>query len=380
MLKFKRILSALMAVCLMFSVLPMVSLATDTSSLHTCEVPEGYHLFTDLPTEENPATTDDIYWGAAFDGVFHGMTGSGFSSGAIATSTDVAVQNKIAIVYGGVDETYGTYYYLTYTLPDGTAYTFAYSGGYFSQNKLTDGLPSGGWAAKHKLFYDAEQHIFYHRPSADMTVMKALKISASSFKFFTDTVAKVLADGTYPVRLYTTCTSDNVAGKNDTHQWSGSCKYDGCDTKFDYKERINIVDPDGYHQFDISKLPAKEGESVSNLYLGAAFENNGAFYGMSSTASSNAYLTSALLAEQSTITIHYGGNDATYGDYYYVEFTLVSGVSYALAYASGYFSQNMIQDDGLPSGGWAAKHKMFFDTDYQFFYHRPSNDMTVMKG
>lgn len=380
MLKFKRILSALMAVCLIFSVLPMVSLATDTSTLHNCEVPEGYHLFTDLPTAENPATTDDIYWGAAFDGVFHGMTGSSFSSGAVATSTDVAAQNKIAIVYGGVDETYGTYYYLTYTLPDGTAYTFAYSGGYFSQNKLTDGLPSGGWAAKHKLFYNAEQHIFFHRPSADMTVMKALKISASSFKFFTDTVAKVLADGTYPVRLYTTCTSDNVAGKNDTHQWSGSCKYDGCDTKFDYKERINIVDPDGYHQFDISKLPAKEGESVSNLYLGAAFEADGAFYGMSSTASSNAYLTSALLAEQSTITIHYGGNDATYGDYYYVEFTLASGVSYALAYASGYFSQNKIQDDGLPSGGWAAKHKMFFDTDYQFFYHRPSNDMTVMKG
>lgn len=380
MLKFKRILSALMAVCLIFSVLPMVSLATDTSALHNCEVPEGYHLFTDLPTAENPATTDDIYWGAAFNGVFHGMNGSSFSSGSTTTSTDVAVQNKIAILYGGVDETYGTYYYLTYTLPDGTAYTFAYSGGYFSQNKLTDGLPSGGWAAKHKLFYDAEQHIFFHRPSADMTVMKALKISASSFKFFTDTAAKVLAAGTYPVRLYTTCTSDNVAGKNDTHQWSGSCKYDGCDTKFDYKERINIVDPDGYHQFDISKLPAKEGESVSNLYLGAAFEADGVFYGMSSTASSNAYPTATELAEQCQITIYYGGKDATYGDYYYVEFTMASGTSYALAYAGGYFTQNKIQDDGLPSGGWAAKHKMFFDSDYQFFYHRPSNDMTVMKG
>lgn len=379
MMKFKKILSALMAVCLLLSVLPTVSLATDTSALHNYTAAEGYHLFTDLPTAEAPATTADIYWGAAFDGVFHGMSGASFSSGATTTSTDVTAQNKIAIIYGGEDETYGTYYYLTYTCPDGTAYTFAYSGGYFSQNMLTDGLPSGGWAAKHKLFYNAEQHIFFHRPSADMTVMKALKISASSFKFFTDTVAKVLADGTYPVRLYTTCTSDNVAGKNDTHQWSGSCKYDGCDTKFDYKERINIVDPDGYHQFDMTNLPT-EGHSVTNLYLGAAFEANGAFYGMSSTASSNAYPTSAVLAEQCTLTVHYGGNDATYGDYYYVEFKLPSGVSYALAYASGYFTQNKIQDDGLPSGGWAAKHRMFFDADYEFFYHRPSADMTVMKG
>ncbi len=378
MMKFKRILSALLAACLMVSVLPMVSLAVDTSTLHNYNALEGYHLFTDLPTAEIPATTADIYWGAPFGDVFHGMTGSGFSSGAVATSTNVAEQNKIAILYGGVDETYGTYYYLTYTLPDGTAYTFAYSGGYFSQNKLTDGLPSGGWAAKHKLFYDAEQHIFYHRPSADMTVMKALKISATSFKFFTDTVAKVLASGTYPVRLYTTCTSDNVAGKNDTHQWSGSCKYDGCDTKFDYKERIDIVDPDGYHAFDISKLPT-EGNSVKDLYLGAAFEANGTFYGMSGTASGNAYPTSSELAAQSKLTIHYGGKDDTYGDYYYVEFTLADGNSYALAYASGYFSQNKLTD-GLPSGGWAAKHKMFFDTDYQFFYHRPSADMTVMKG
>ena len=374
MLKFKRILSALLAVCLMVSVLPMVSHATDTSALHNCEVPEGYHLFTGLPTAEDPVTTETLYMGNAFNGVFYGMNGT-FSSGSTTTSADVAAQSTITIHYGGNDETYGDYYYLSFTQASGTAYAFAYAGGYFSQNKLTDGLPSGGWAAKHKMFYDAEEHIFYHRPSADMTVMKALKISSSSFKFFTDTVAKVLLDGAFPVRVYEPCSSDNVAGKNDTHQWSGSCS---CGYKFDYKERIDIVDPNGYHPFDITKLPT-EGNSVAGLYLGAAFEDNGTFYGMSSTASSNAYPTSTELAGQCTITIHYGGNDATYGDYYYVEFTLSSGVSYALAYAGGYFTQNKLTD-GLPSGGWAAKHKMFFDTDYQFFYHRPEADMTVMKG
>ena len=373
MLKFKRILSTLLAACLLLSLLPITSLAVDTSALHNCEVPEGYHLFTDLPTAENPATTADIYWGASFNGVFYGMTGSGFSSGSVATSTDVAAQNKIAILYGGEDETYGTYYYLTYTLPSGAAYTFAYSGGYFSQNALTDGLPSGGFAAKHKLFYDAEQHIFFHRPSADMTVQKALKISASSFKFFTDTAAKVLASGTYPVRLYTTCTSNGIKGNNETHQWSGSCIYEGCETKYDYRERINIVDPAGYHQFDSSKLPTEVGATVDGLYLGAAFEQDGAFYALNAASTVGAdgnrvFTTSDVLSEQCTISIRYAGEDETYGDYYNLIFHIPGGASYALAYASGLFNQNKIQEDGLPSGGFAAKHKLYFDADYEFFY------------
>ena len=375
-MNFKKLFSLLLAVCLMLSLLPTASLAVDTSALHNFQTADGYHLFTDLPTAENPTTTADIYWGAPFDGVFHGMTGSGFSSGSIATSTDVAAQNKIAILYGGEDATYGTYYYLTYTLPSGAAYTFAYSGGYFSQNGLTNGLPSGGWAAKHKLFYNAEQHFFFHRPSADMTVMKALKISSSSFKFFTDTVAKVLVAEAYPVRLYTTCTSDNVAGSNTTHQWSGSCIYEGCQTKYDYKEKINIAQAEGYHL--LANLPTEDAPvTTGTLYMGSAFD--GIFYGMNGTFTSGSTTTTADVAGMSSFTVRYGGNDETYGDYYYLEFTMASGTAYTFAYAGGYFSQNALTN-GLPSGGWAAKHKMFYDAQQQLFYHRPSADMTVQKA
>ena len=50
MMKMKRVLSALLAVCLLVSVLPASVLAVDTTALHNCNVPDGYHLFTDLPT------------------------------------------------------------------------------------------------------------------------------------------------------------------------------------------------------------------------------------------------------------------------------------------------------------------------------------------
>ena len=231
-MRFKKLLSLLLAACLTVGVLPMVSLAADTSALHNCNVPEGYHLFTSLPTAEDPVTTETLYMGNAFNGVFYGMNGT-FSSGSTTTSADVAAQSTITIHYGGNDETYGDYYYLVFTQASGTAYAFAYASGVFSQNKIQDtGLPSGGWAAKHKMFYDAQEHLFYHRPSADMTVMKSLKISASSFKFFSDTVAKVLAADAYPVRVYEPCTSDNVAGSDSTHTWSGSCT---CGYKFDYE-------------------------------------------------------------------------------------------------------------------------------------------------
>jgi len=371
----KRILSALLVACLMLSVLPGVSLATDTSALHNCNVPEGYHLFTDLPTAEDPVTTQTLYMGNAFDGVFYGMSGT-FSSGSTTTSADVAAQSTLTIHYGGNDETYGDYYYLVFTQANGTAYAFAYASGVFSQNKIQDtGLPSGGWAAKHKMFYDAEEQLFYHRPSADMTVMKSLKISASSFKFFSDTVAKVLAADAYPVRMYEPCTSDNVAGSDSTHSWSGSCS---CGYKFDYKEKtVNIVVPTGYHLF--TKLPtAEEPVTTETLYMGGAFDD--VFYGMNGTFSSGSTTTSVDVAAQSTLTIHYGGNDETYGDYYYLVFTQANGTAYAFAYASGVFSQNKIQDTGLPSGGWAAKHKMFYDAKSHLFYHRPSADMTVMKA
>ena len=234
----KRSLSLLLTACLLVGLLPVVSLAADTSVLHNCNVPEGYHLFTELPTAEDPVTTETLYWGNAFNGVFYGMnstfTASGGNSSA-TTTTDVAKMNTVTIHYGGNDATYGDYYYFVFTLASGTSYAVAYSSGYYSQNAIqSNGLPSGGWAHKHKLFYNAEEHIFFHRPSNSLTTMKAPQISATSQKIFTNYyVSDVLGDGKYPVRLYESCTSDGVAGENETHQWSGVCT---CGYKFDYQE------------------------------------------------------------------------------------------------------------------------------------------------
>ena len=136
-MSFKRLFSLLLVICLIFGVLPTVSLATDTSALHNCNVPEGYHLFTGLPTADDPVTTETLYMGNAFDGVFYGMNGT-FSSGSTTTSADVAAQSTLTIHYGGNDETYGDYYYLVFTQASGTAYAFAYASGVFSQNKIQD--------------------------------------------------------------------------------------------------------------------------------------------------------------------------------------------------------------------------------------------------
>ncbi len=176
----KRLLGLLLAACLLVGLLPVVSLAADTSALHNCNVPEGYHLFTDLPTQENPVTTETLYWGNAFDGVFYGMnstfTAANGNSSA-TTSTDAAKMNTITIHYGGNDATYGDYYYFVFTLASGASYAVAYSSGYYSQNAIqSDGLPTGGWAHKHKLFYNAEEHIFFHRPSNSLTTMKTPQI------------------------------------------------------------------------------------------------------------------------------------------------------------------------------------------------------------
>lgn len=240
---YQRIISILLVLCLTVGLVSVPCLALDTSALHSYNQPEGYHLFTALPTAENTVTNATVYLGGAFEEngamVFHGMNSS-FTSGSATTTTDADAQYTITVHYGGVDETYGTYYYLVFTLPNNTAYAFAYASGYFTQNKIqSDGLPSGGWAAKHKLFYHEDEHFFYHRPSADMTVMKGLKISATSFKFFTDTVQNMLKDNTYPVRLYEKCTYDEVAGNDDTHHWSGSCT---CGEKNDYAAHDTVTD------------------------------------------------------------------------------------------------------------------------------------------
>lgn len=239
----KRILCMLLALTLAMGLAVMPCFALDVSALHSYTQPEGYHLFTELPTQANPVTDAKLYLGGAFaqgeDMVFHVMNSS-FSSGSATTTTDAAKQYTMTVHYGGVDETYGTYYYLVFTLPDGTAYAFAYAGGYFTQNKIqSNGLPSGGWAAKHRLFYHDDEHFFYHRPSADMTVMKTLKISATSFKFFTDTVANVLKDNTYPVRLYALCSYNDVPGYDAQYHWTGSCT---CGAKDGLAEHDTVTD------------------------------------------------------------------------------------------------------------------------------------------
>ena len=368
-MRMKKFISLLLVCCTLIGLLPTVTLADDSQAV------TNYHIFTDLPTKEGGESTANLYLGAFFNGVLYGMNGSGFSSNAATSTTDVAAQNKITVLYGGEDATYGTYYYLCYTLPNGTAYTFAYAGGYFSQNKLTNGLPSGGWAAKHKMFYDAEAQIFYHRPSADMTVMKGLKVSSSSYKLFTETVANLKKESTsyVPARVYAVCTSDNIAGSDATHTWSGSCS---CGYKFDYQEKTEETFL-GFHQQSV--LPTAENPEIGgNLYLGAAIADT--FYGMNGSGfASNAATTSTDDAVMNKITVLYGGEDDTYGTYYYLCYTLPNGTAYAFAYAGGYFSQNKLTD-GLPSDGWGAKHKLFFDAEAQLFYHRPAADMTVMKG
>ena len=200
----KKIISLLLAACMMISVLPVYSIAADTAAPSNHMKPGGYHLYKDLPTEENPEITG-LYLGAAVEngGSFYGLS-SAASSNAFSTTTDIAEQGTITVRYGGNDPTYGAYYYVVFTLSTGASYALAYASGYFSNNKIQDtGEPSGGWQAKHKMFYDQDSQFFYHRPAADMTVMKGLKLSTSSKKIFTETVANLQTENAayVPVRL-----------------------------------------------------------------------------------------------------------------------------------------------------------------------------------
>lgn len=350
--------------------------------------PDKFHQHTALPTAENSEITG-LTLGAALEANGDLYAVSGTSSGTPRTfpsSADISAQSTITLRYAGADGNGAAQYNIIFT-SGASSYAMNYSSGVVGQNAIqSTGTPSGGFAAKHAFYYNAEGQFFY---GSDTTYGdKGLAINTQTQRIETVSVADMQSDSdTYvPVRAFQACTSDDVAGEDDTHQWSGTCTV--CDYKFDYKakdqtEEVNINIPAEHHSF--TALPTAENKkTTAKLYLGAALEAGGAFYGVSATSvadgSSRSFATSTVTAEQCTVTIHYGGNDATYGDYYYIEFTLPSGTSYGLNYASGAFGQNTIQDTGTPSGGWGDKHKMFYDATYQFFYHRPSNDMTVMKG
>ena len=220
----KKVLSMLLVCCMIIGMLSTISISADSDSKATT----NYHIFTALPTGEGTVTTATLYLGASFNGVFYGMNSNKQGSGTnthYTTSNVVSQQYTLKIRYAGRDTTYGDYYNLIFTQPGGNSYTVAYDSGYFSQNLLTSGLPSGGFAYKHRLYWDTEGQFFYHRPNADKTVMKGLKISSSSYKLFVETVAnlKKTSASYVPARLYEVCTSNNIAGSNSTHTWSGSC-------------------------------------------------------------------------------------------------------------------------------------------------------------
>ena len=246
---FKRIMSMLLVLSMLAGILATVSFAVDTSTLHNCNVPDGYHLFTNLPTVDAPETTETLYLGAALVSgettTFYALNSTSTKSSSsnertFTTSSTVSEQCTITVKYGGVDETYGTYYYVIFTLPSGTSYAFSYDSGYWSNNMIQDnGMPSDGWAAKNKFFYNAEQNFFLHRPAADMTVTKGLTISTSSHKLFTKNASDMLGSSAYPVRLYGVCTSNNTPGYDDNGHWSGTCS---CGYKFGYAAHDTVND------------------------------------------------------------------------------------------------------------------------------------------
>ena len=355
----------------------------DYTQKENVAIAEGYHLQTVLPTAQNPEISDHLYLGAALADKFYGMS-STISNTAATTSTDRAAQCAITVRYAGNDAAYGDFYNIIFQIPGGAAYTLAYSGGSFTQNKIQDsGEPNGGWAYKHRVYFDEEGQLFYHRPSADLTVMKGLKLSASSYKIFTETVENLKNESTsyVPVRLVAACSSDNVAGSNDTHQWSGSCT---CGYKFDYQEKTEEAhSATGFHP--VTELPtASDSEISGNLRLGAV--DTDTFYGMSGASTqpsggSRYFPTSGANDEMCDIVVRYGGNHETYGNYYYIIFTLPNGTAYALSYSSGYISQNKLLENGEPTDGWQDKNRMFYDQEAQVFYRViETADETVMKG
>ena len=379
-MRIKKFLSMLLVCCTIIGLLPAVSLADNAQPP---EAATNYHIFTALPTEEGTVTSAALYWGAPFvvDGanVFYGMNSMKQGSGAnthYTTTNEISQQYTITVRYAGKDDTYGDYYNVIFTQPGGTSYAVAYDSGYFSQNKIQDtGAPSGGWAYKHRMYWEAEAQIFYHRANADKTVMKGLKISSTSYKLFAETVENLKTENTAykPARLYEACVSDNVPGSDATHTWSGQCS---CGYKFDYKQKENIEVAEGYHLQ--TTLPTAQNPEISDhLYLGATLADE--FYGMSSTISNTAATTSTDRAAQCAITVRYAGSDATYGDCYNIIFQIPGGAAYTLAYSGGTFTQNEIQDSGEPSGGWADKHTLYFNPEGNLFYHVVETANEVVK-
>jgi hypothetical protein len=67
--------------------------------------------------------------------------------------------------------------------------------------------------------------------------MKGIKIDPSTYLLGTETVANLMDASNHPVRLFEACTSNNVAGQDETHHWSGICS---CGDKMDYEPNYAV--------------------------------------------------------------------------------------------------------------------------------------------
>ena len=245
---FKRIMSMLLVLSMLAGILATVSFAVNTTTLTNCVVPDGYELYTDLPTADDPATLEDesattvaLYLGI---GITEGDSTPLYAFTTAATDGTLTSKNEdeqstITVKYGGVDDTLGTYYYIIYTKPDEKQAALAYGSGKISQNGLTDGVPDGGWQYKHRMYYDTTEHIFYHTPQADLTVKKTLGIS-STYKIWTKTIEQVTTTALpHPVRLWHKHETNNTPGYDADGHWTGACS---CGYKFGYAAHDTVND------------------------------------------------------------------------------------------------------------------------------------------
>ena len=328
-MRIKKVLSMLLVFSILIGLMPPVSLAADSDN-----AAPRYHLFTNLPTAENSVITGDLRLGEMIAGQFYGLSGmssvpAGGSVRSFPGSGDDAEMCKISVQYGGTHETFGEYYYVIFTLKNGKSYALSYASGYIAQNEIkANGEPTDGWQDKNRMYFDEQSQTFYRAfVSNGDTVTKGLKISTSSHNIFTEKLSNLrVANSEYlPVRLYEVCKSNNVAGSNDTHKWSGSCT---CGYKFDYRDK-NAPDDEpeeepveelnlGYHQ--TAQLPTAENPVISgDLRLGAAIA--GKFYGLSGMSSVpeggsvRSFPGSDEAAEMCKISVQYGGTHEDFGEY-----------------------------------------------------------------
>ena len=193
----KRTFSLLLALALVLSLLPAASFAA---------APEGYHLAANLPTAAGESYTGELYLGAEVDSAFYALSGTSASSGGVRTyptSSDETSMKAITLLYGGEDTTYGTYYYITYTVGT-TSYAVQFSSATaangFSQNAIqSTGAPTNGWQSKHQMYYDQENSVFFAVLNSTKYIMY---IDTENSNKINDMDLSEATDATVMVRLY----------------------------------------------------------------------------------------------------------------------------------------------------------------------------------